>query len=378
MTVAVPTCADREMSAHRLLFLLTCLSAGFIVLCPVTPAQEAEGIAPERWTAATPVAEVLIYLGERPPAHYVPDPAEGQIRAGEQLVLEGRLRGESGAATPRLSAYFRCTDCHNVQREDPDLTDLADPDAKLAYAVEHGIPLLQASTFAGMVNRESWYNGDNSRKHWYSLGVLKARSSLKGAIEHCCSHCAQGRKPEDWEMEAMLAYFWSLQWTIGDLGITAETLADWRRRAAPGADHEELIAEIKSHYATRSPATFGTMPDDAEQGFPMDRDPDPAIGEQVFRTACLHCHDPAEGAAETWFRDDERTRAYFKRRFPLGTRSSVYGHIRLGTRPDRDEKLYMPNFTMERLSDYQIESLRAFLCGTGIDETTADSPDSPR
>ena len=337
--------------------------AGWILFFGATTAASADPIPPNQWTGKTPVAELLFFLGEKRPAHFVESPSPDRILSGERLVRKGQLRDAGGAATPRLSHYFRCIDCHNTVREDPDLSRISNPDTKLAFAIEKKIPLLQGSSFAGMVNRESWYNDDYAKKYRFSVSVRAARSNLQKAIELCCTQCSQGRKPEKWEIEALLAYFWSLQWTVGDLNLTGEELADWKRRALKKNERKKLVAEIKSRYPLKSPATFGKPPEEAKDGFPLSKEPDPAIGKKVFQVSCLHCHDPAEGAAETYFRDDEKTRSLLSRKFKSNSKKSAYGFIRLGTHPENEQRLYMPNYTRERLSDFHIESLRAYLSG---------------
>lgn len=319
-------------------------------------------VPPEEWTLSSNVADLLFYLGEERPAHwgeFDPD----QVHIGERLVFNGQYRDEDGLVSPLLSSYFTCSDCHNSQREYSSLADLGNPEAKLLYAIENQIPVLQASTFAGMVNRESWYNDDYARKYRFSPTVRAARKNLRTAIQLCAEECSQGRSLEAWEEEALLAYFWSLQWKVGDLGVSEEELEVWRTKAKGDLLSEPLIEEIKLRFALKSPGTFGAMPEDAGAGFQVDADPDPEVGRQVFQTSCLHCHDPKKGAADSYFRDDEETRSSLSRKFRSSSKKSVYGYLRLGTHPEDGKRLYMPNFTREKLSDFQIESLRAYLSG---------------
>ncbi|MAS92592.1 MAG: hypothetical protein CMO55_05285 [Verrucomicrobiales bacterium] len=330
----------------------------------------------------TPVSELLKSLGDPAPSHEVQATSPELVEAGKQLIFTGKatnpLTNEIGE---RISAYFYCSDCHNTVREDSDLANISDPAAKLAYARENEIPLLQGSTFAGVVNRESWYNDDYAEKYKLSLAVRAARSDLKKAIELCSSECSQGRAPEGWEMNAMLAYFWSLQWTIGDLGYTATELSELKRRALNPDEHATLISELKSRYAQSSPATFGKMPEDATAGFPTNREPDLEAGEAIWNLSCMHCHG-ADGASEHYFGDKEDTWKSLSRKFGSDSKKSVYGYIRLGTHPEDGKQPYMPNYTKERLSDSQIEDLRAFISskadGTDIPEAAAEEKKKPQ
>ncbi|NJK82888.1 MAG: hypothetical protein HC912_02805 [Saprospiraceae bacterium] len=64
--------------------------------------------------------------------------------------------GKKGA---KQSAHFVCTSCHNVERDEPNLSQV-DPVAKLAYVVEKRLPFVQGSALYGAVNRTHFYNGD--------------------------------------------------------------------------------------------------------------------------------------------------------------------------------------------------------------------------
>lgn len=320
----------------------------------------AGGSTPDQWGAETPVAEVLGFLGEGEFPHSVPTSDEEIIREGATLVFEGRLTNGKRGTTPLISHYFRCTDCHNTVREDP-LISLSDPEQRLAYALEKDLPLLPASSFAGIVNRETWFNGDYLDLIDPIPGGSSARSSLTEAIDFCARVFARGRSLEEWEAKAILSYFWTLQWKVKDLDLTGEELADWKRRSLISADRAALVSEIQSRFVFRSPATFGDLPTDPESGYSIDREPDPLVGRMVFQQGCLHCHDPAEGAADTYFRDSDKFHRELSLKFLQDSEDSVYGHIRRGTFQVGAEGLYMPRFSTERLSDFQIESLKTYL-----------------
>ena len=211
-----------------------------------------------------------------------------------------------------------------------------------------------------MVNRESWYNGDYAKKYRFSLSVRAARKSLREAIKLCSRECSQGRDPLPWEEKAMLAYFWTLEWKLSDLGYTSADIADLKRRALDEGSRADLINEIKSKYALSSPATFSEMPEDGKAGFPYEGELDLTSGQKIWEQSCLHCHG-AEGASEHYFGDKQDTWETLARKFNNSSKKSVYGFIRLGTHPEEGKRPYMPNYTKERLSDKQIEELRAYI-----------------
>lgn len=318
------------------------------------------GSSPDQWGAETPVVELLNFLGEENPRHFVRNPDKEKNREGASLVFEGRLTSGARGATPLISHYFRCTDCHNTVREDP-LLSSPDPEKRLAYALEKDTPLLPASSFAGIVNRNSWFNGDYLDLIEPIQGGSSAHSDLASAINFCAREFARGRNLEEWEVDAILSYLWTLQWRVKDLELTGEQLADWKRRSLIISDRAALVSEIRNRFVSGSPATFGDLPADPVSGFSIDREPDPLVGRMVFQQGCLHCHDPAEGAADTYFRDSDKFHRELTLRFLRDSEDSVYGHIRRGTPGAGGEGLYMPRFPRERLSDFQVESLKSYL-----------------
>lgn len=342
--------------------LLPSAIALFSASCqPAAPETPGPGIDPTAISPETPVWELLVALGETAPEHIREGFTEAQVQRGYELVTSGKTpHPETGILTERLSAYFYCTDCHTSVREESSLRSLSDPEAKIAYATENGLPLLPGTTFAGIVNRSSWYNGDYARKYRFSPSVRRARKSLTAAIILCTEQCSQGRSPETWEVEAMLAYFWSLQWKLGDLGLRGADIAEWKRRAINPDEHETLRQEIRARFVSASPATFGAMPEDPVAGYQVDSPPSPDRGKQVWERTCLHCHG-AEGASEHFFGDKEATWKSLSRKFRTASSKSVYGYLRLGTHPEDEKKAYMPNYTRERLSDQQIEDLRSYI-----------------
>ena len=342
-----------------LFFLLTALC-----LCQCQRPQLSKprpAIDPSQITEGMAVLDLLLLLGEEKPEHYLDQPSEKLIEVGKEIIFTGKTtHPETGQETVRISDYFYCTDCHTTSPETSNLSSVADPVARLDFLQEQEQPLVPGSTFAGMVNRETWYNGDYAKKYRFSPSVQAARNNLRKAIELCSRECSQGRDPESWETEAMLAYFWSLQWKVADLGFTGADLAELKRRALNQAEHAAITEDIRNRYAIAAPATFGEMPEDSKAGYPVEREVDVEKGRIVFQRSCLHCHG-ADGASEYFFGDKVATWEKLARRFQSPSKKSLYGLIRLGTKPEKDKRPYMPNFTKERLSDEQIEDLRAYI-----------------
>lgn len=155
------------------------------------------------------VREALIELDAYEESnHKVDTSVKGaSVGRGREIVTKGFTRSASGRKTSRISKHFVCTSCHNIQREDPDLS-VIDPQARLEYTNDIGIPFLQGSPFYGIVNRDSFYNDDYYKK--YGDLVFAARDDLRQSIQLCSTECSQGRKMKKWELESVLMYMWTL------------------------------------------------------------------------------------------------------------------------------------------------------------------------
>lgn len=303
-----------------------------------------------------PVAEVLKQLGDKTITHY-PDMSIPGISAekGKDLVLTGFSSGKDGQKVKKQSKHFVCTSCHNVVKEDPDLR-VSDPQARLLYADENGLPFLQGTSLYGAVNRTSFYNGDYEKK--YGDLVVPARNDIREAIQLCAVECSQGRALKDWELESVLAYLWTIDLKISDLNISTVDY-DFINRALAGAeDKAEAAKRLKSFYLDGSPATFVTPPSNRKTGYVEKGDA--KNGKLVYDLSCKHCH---EDKRYSFFNLDDSAYSfnYLKRHMARYTRYSVYQVTRYGTPPMNGKKAYMPNYTLEKLSNQQLEDLRAYI-----------------
>ncbi len=301
------------------------------------------------WNNETPVFDVLESFGEKKPNHFVELTPE-KIARGEDLVKLGRSKKPNGKKSPYISKYYTCTSCHNLQREDPDLA-VIDQDARLNYAIKNKIPYLQGSTFWGIVNRETWYNDDYVLK--YGDLVRKAEHSLSESVQLCAVVCSQGRMLEDWELESILAYMWSLQIKMGDLNLNDQEVKNMK-----SSDSEQNLALIKSKYLLKSPATFVNPPEDPLIGYELTGRPE--LGKAIFELGCQHCHRP-EGESEVVFRSNDLTLNWLENHLMDKGDKSIYQIIRKGTYAEYGHKEYMPHYTLEKMSHQQVEDLRAFV-----------------
>lgn len=297
------------------------------------------------------LAETLYALGDPKPDHYLSSISPKAIKRGEELVKVGKTIGPNGSSSGYISKYYACTSCHNVEREDADLS-VVDQDARLQYAIKNQIPFLQGSTFWGIVNRETWYNDDYVLK--YGDLVNEAEKSLKASIELCATVCSQGRSLQNWEMESIVSYLWSLEMKIEDLGLTAQEMNQLN-----GADTDDIKRQLlKSKYLQKSPATFGEPPKNKLSGY--DHEGDPVLGKAIYELGCQHCHRP-NGESDVVLDNSDLTLNWLERHITDNTQLSIYEIVRKGTYAAYGHKEYMPHYTLEKMSDQQLEHLRAFI-----------------
>ena len=300
------------------------------------------------------VGSLLRSLGEPPPDHWI-EPTPELVAQGRALVVEGRAVDPFGRPGAIQSPAFVCTDCHNLDREDPDLL-VSDPEARLTYAAESDLPFLPGTSLWGVVNREAWFNDDYIKK--YGSLVKPANGSLRWALQLCSAECSQGRMLEGWEMDAVLAFLWTLQITVGDLALDEEATAAVQAGLADPAARPAAVLAVKSAFLPGSPAHTGNAPADREAGY--GNTGDPARGKLIYERTCLTCHE-AGGPGTYRFGSSRASYAEL-----LGNRTqdnnwSLYTAVRYGTRPYGVPMAYMPFFTQERMSDQQLDDLVAFL-----------------
>jgi len=300
------------------------------------------------------VTNLLEELGQASPPHRPRPGLPGvSVERGRQLVLGDDPGGRGG----KVSKHFICTACHNVERDEPTLR-FDDPQARLTYVAQRGLPFLPGSSLYGVVNRERYYNGDYEKK--YGILVAEARNDLRAAIQLCAVECSQGRQLDEAELESVLTYLWTIGLKVADLGLGPDERQQIEAALTAGGDRAAAILLIESRYAAAAPATFVEPPRDRSQGYATTTLPDPANGRLIYQLSCLHCHDNRRFAL---FRlDDSRfTHQYLDRHVSRYSRYALYQVTRWGTSPVPGKRSYMPNYTREKLSDQMVEDLRAYV-----------------
>ena len=339
----------KSIIAFSVLFLLV-LGANKVFTLSDMPEEE--------WNEKTPVSELLTKFGEARPDHMPSDMSPENIERGRELMHNGFTTGPDGKKTRLQSRHFVCTNCHNMTKEDPDLR-VSNPDTRLDYAIENGLPFLQGTTMYGTVNKVSWYNGDYYKK--YGDLVKPANKSLKEAIHLCAVVCSQGRDFNDWEMDAVLAYLWSLEYKLGDLPLTEEDWQNVKTAQSRRGPYPEAASYLRSLYLQGSPATFLETPEDKAEGYAGVEPGDPVVGRQLFDVSCLHCHSPQGPSNYLKLDHGTLSLSILRRHITHRGHLSLYEIIRHGTYADKGHRAYMPHYTMERMSNQQVEHLRAYV-----------------
>lgn len=298
-------------------------------------------------------------------------PWQTYSRWGRQLFHDGQVSDPptGPAPSPLLSKFYRCTHCHNNQREDVVLT-IQDPEARAelierqpAATSANAVPLFLATgtTLWGAVNRESFYN--DSFQIYHALTVPGDRemdpTSLEDATQVCCRYCSIGRFAEPWELASLLAYFWDLEVRINDLDLPADvekvvltTLQPGEATTGDVKKQKQMRAFLRRLYLLKA-GDRGTAPptienDGAAAVYPDELQfaGDAKIGQRLFHAACERCHtDPkiCDINGRILIEDEP----HFHKILSKGTQ--------------QDDVPYMPMFTAERLSRQQIADIAAWL-----------------
>ncbi len=302
------------------------------------------------------VNSVLAELGEnnrgKQPDYTMPGVS---AEKGRELVIDGFTTSD-GKKTRKQSKHFKCISCHNVVKEDIDLSD-PDPQSRLEYTNDLGIPFLQGTTLYGAVNRATYYNGDYAKK--YGDLVKPARNDIRGAIQLCAVECAQGRELKDWEIESILAYLWFIELKMSDLVFTTEELKEVLTPAASIEERGKKAELIKSKFASGAAAHFEYPPDDRKKGYEgLVGVPD--NGKLIYENSCLYCH---ENKKYSFLHLDNSKLSFKSLNGKVGTYHphSIYQVSRWGVPTKSGKSSYMPQYPVEKMSNQQLEDLRSYI-----------------
>lgn len=318
--------------------------------------------APDIITGETTVWDLLKKLGKKAPNHELNSSiANVSAEKGKELVYKGITTNAKGKKTKKQSPFYTCNACHNTVKEFEDLTE-SSPEKKLEYAILNRVPFVQASTFYGIVNRNSFYNDDYQKKYGSVEGIKESNKDLRKAIQFCSQVCSQGRALEEWELESILAYFWELQLQVKDLKFVGSEMEILDKAVTEGTDKEKAITLLESKYELQAKAHFAEVPHFEAPSTEMLNDEKRfKSGAAIFELGCMHCHHKEKYS----FYSLDQNKMTFKH-LETATRKhnhvfSMYLMVREGLPPRVGRKAYMPQFTLEKMSKDQLLNLYIYV-----------------
>ena len=166
---------------------------------------------------------------------------------------------------------------------------------------------------------------------------------------------------ENWEIDAVLAYYWSLELKMNEIDLTE---SDWKKLQKDGNDatkKEATIAWLKSKYATTSPAHFYDSPKDKSKGYEGTKPGNPEIGKDIYELSCVFCHKANKGVSHYILDDSKMSFQHLKNKMFRNSHMSIYQLIPYGTYAIPGHRPYMPHYPMERMTKQQVEDLRAYI-----------------
>lgn len=283
------------------------------------------------------------------------------VKKGYDIVHKGVSEKQNGKGLTKLqSPYFKCTACHNTVKEFEDLSQSA-PQKRLDYAISQQLPFLQGTSFYGIVNRTNFYNDDYQKKYAGVLYIKESNNDIRKAIQVCAMQCSQGRSLKDWEIESVLAYFWTLELKFDDLILTKEEEQKVKMAKASTAPSTEILALLDRKFMQKSPAHFVSPIKAPVLSEALKNDKDRLEnGKAIYRLSCKHCH--AEKRYSFFALDDSKhSFRYLKRQVNKGSKNSLFNITREGTYPLTGKRAYMPHYPIEKLSDRQLEDLYLYI-----------------
>jgi mono/diheme cytochrome c family protein len=351
------------MQFSRKILTLSILLAGFVLWAAMSWPKV--NLVEDLETDAHPmdemgVGDIYKKLGKIP-MHEVKTDVKGvSAEKGKEIVFKGITTDPDGKRIKKQSKFYTCIACHNTVKEFDNMADIS-PESRLDYAIKNKIPYLQGSSFYGIVNRTNFYNDEYQKKYGGVPGIEESKTDIRAAIQVCATTCSQGRELEEWELESVLAYFWTIQLRVGDLKLSNDQKDKIKSALETRKNTDRAIDYIRDAFVPIRPAHFSDPIEYKVVGDENLKDAKRlADGKGIYELSCLHCH----GKERFSFFNLDNSRATFKhlnKALRKQSYHSVYKISRYGTGPKKGRKAYMPQYTLEKMSDEQLESLRIYI-----------------
>ena len=311
-------------------------------------------------TSSTRVWDVMTRLGKV--KVNVADPKKkGSASKGQQLVTRGWTLNLKARRTPKTSKKFTCVACHSIEDEHPSPA-VIDPQKRLEHADTMDMPFLPGPPFKGIVNRIRFFNDDYQKifEHKKADDVKISHQNIRMAIRTCNALYAKGRELEDWEVESILEFFWTMELRMGMLDVSSEDKATIITAIETNKDNSRAVNIMRRYYPEVYPVTLVPPIPVSER-----KKISPVLnsfsnGKRLYRRACLHCH---AGKRYSRFKLDMKQKTFkFLKKYmdKENTRYSIYSGMRYAP-GQKTERLGPPHYSSQRMSDQQIQDLRFFV-----------------
>ncbi|WMX15307.1 c-type cytochrome [Aureispira sp. CCB-E] len=301
------------------------------------------------------------------------DPSVKGVSAekGRDIIFKGYSTKQDGKGrTAQQSPYFKCTACHNTEKEFDDLSDISAQN-RLDYAEKHDLPFLQGSSFYGLVNRKTFYNDDYQKKYGHVPIIKASNTDIRKAIQLCATQCAQGRALEDWEIESVLAYYNTIGLKIKDLNLKPAEKKEVETAVDNDKDLHQAVHLLEAKYLATSPAHFAEHKTYSPITEAEKKDTESfKNGQLIYERSCLHCH---EAERYSFFALDKSKFSFVNllNRTKANKDGSIYKIVRHGTWPLAGKKAYMPLYPIEKMSEDQLDDLKIYIENMAIGNNLA-------
>lgn len=280
---------------------------------------------------------------------------------GRDLIYKGYSTKRDGTGkTAQQSPYFKCTACHNNEKEFDDLSNVSSQ-KRLEYAEKHDLPFLQGSSFYGLINRKTFYNDDYQKKYGHVPIIKASNTDIRKAIQLCATQCAQGRALNDWEIESILAYYSTIGLKIKDLNLNPDEKKEIESAINENKNLHQAVHKLEEKYLATSPAHFADHKEYTPITEAEKKDTESfKNGALIYERSCLHCH---EGKRYSFFALDKSKFSFMNllNRTKANKGGSIYKITRHGTYPLAGKKAYMPLYPIEKMSKNQLTDLKIYI-----------------
>lgn len=304
------------------------------------------------WSVMSGLGKVNVNALYKNPQH--------DVLKGEQLVTKGITVDFQGKTTPRTSPKLTCIACHTVTPEHPILGTM-DPQSRLEHADTAGLPFLPGAPLYGLVNRVAFFTDDYQKnfKHKHVQALKDGHRNIRLAIQACNKVYAKGRTLDDWEIESILSYLWTLELQMGDLKVPDTIVSIIEQAIASNKNGSKAVNLMRRYYPEVYPATLV-----APIAFKKRPEVSPVLnsyqnGKRVYKRSCLHCH--ANKRFSNFKLDrSQKTLKFLKKHLDTNSKYSIYDALRYspGSKANRSN---VPHYTAQRMSNQQIQDLRFYI-----------------